>query len=87
MFAGNCCFARGDYLQAKEYYNEALQVEASCVEALYNIALACEKLKQRDQALDYLFKFQAIVGLYPKALYKIGQQYEAAGDVNQSMEW
>ena len=62
-------------------------MEASCVEALYNIALACEKLKERDQALDYLFKFQAIVGLYPKALYKIGQQYEAAGDVNQSMEW
>ncbi|XP_028966440.1 intraflagellar transport protein 88 homolog [Galendromus occidentalis] len=84
---GNCCFARGDFLQAKEYYNEALQVEASCVEALYNIALACEKLRERDLALDYLFKFQAIVGLYPKALYKIGQQYEAAGDINQSMEW
>ncbi|OQR70743.1 intraflagellar transport protein 88-like [Tropilaelaps mercedesae] len=75
---GNCCFSRGDFAQAKEYYSEALQVEAGCVEALFNIALSCERLKEREQALDYLFKFQAIVGLYPQALYKIGQQYHQA---------
>lgn len=34
---GNCFFASGDYDKAKEYYQEAYNVEASCTEALFNL--------------------------------------------------
>lgn len=34
---GNCFFASGDYEKAKEYYQEAYNVEASCTEALFNL--------------------------------------------------
>jgi len=31
----------GDYNKAKEFYMEALIIEASCTEALYNLGKAC----------------------------------------------
>ena len=34
---GNCLFVQGDYEKAKEFYNEAVRTEASCVEALFNM--------------------------------------------------
>ena len=37
---GNCLFASGDYEKAREYYQEAYNVEASCTEALFNLGLS-----------------------------------------------
>ena len=37
---GNCLFAGGDYEKAREYYQEAYNVEASCTEALFNLGMA-----------------------------------------------
>jgi len=33
---GNVMFNKGDFEKAREFYNEALQNDSSCVEALYN---------------------------------------------------
>jgi intraflagellar transport protein 88 len=35
----NCYFAERDYEQAKRYYEEALKIDSSCVEALYNLGI------------------------------------------------
>ena len=37
---GNCLFASGDYEKAREYYQEAYNVEASCTEALFNLGMS-----------------------------------------------
>ena len=34
---GNCYYSLGDLEKAREYYQEALNIEASCTDALYNI--------------------------------------------------
>ena len=34
---GNCCFQKGEFSKAKEYYATALEIDASCVEAIYNL--------------------------------------------------
>ena len=39
MNKGNCLFASGDYEKAREYYQEAYNVEASCTEALFNLGM------------------------------------------------
>ena len=33
----NCFFADKDFEKAKQYYEEALKIDASCIEALYNL--------------------------------------------------
>ena len=38
---GNCDFVTGEYEKAKEQYMEALSIEASCVEALFNMGESC----------------------------------------------
>lgn len=34
---GNCCYKREDFEKAREHYIAALDIDASCVEALYNL--------------------------------------------------
>lgn len=34
---GNCCFKKKDYEKAKEHFLAALDIDASCVEALFNL--------------------------------------------------
>jgi intraflagellar transport protein 88 len=34
---GNCYFADKEFEKAKHYYEDALKIDASCVEALYNL--------------------------------------------------
>lgn len=34
---GNCCYAQQDYDKARYYYEEALNIDAGCVEALHNL--------------------------------------------------
>jgi len=68
---GNCCFKHEDYERAKEYYKEALTNESTCVEALYNLALAYKKLSQLDKALDCLFKFNSLIPNHVHVLFQI----------------
>ena len=37
LYKGNCCLRKNDVEKAKELYIIALENDASCVEALYNL--------------------------------------------------
>ena len=49
---GNCVFQQGHFDKAQEYYHEALSVEATCSEALYNLGLVHMKLGQYQESLE-----------------------------------
>lgn len=68
---GNCCFKKDDYERAKGYYKEALTIESTCVEALYNLALTYKKLNQLDKALDCLFRLNSLISGHVHVLYQI----------------
>ena len=58
---GNCHYQRGDLEKAKELYVVALDNDASCVEALYNLGL-CNKgesinIDSQKEALQELAHF------------------------------
>ena len=57
----NCSFEKGDVEKARELYNVALENDASCVEALYNLGLCNKKLALYEDALECFFKLQTIV--------------------------
>lgn len=48
---GNCLFLKEEYEQAKEYYLEAIGVEADCVEAIYNLGLVNCRIDMHIEAL------------------------------------
>ena len=45
----------------RELYSVALENDASCVEALYNLGLCNKKLGMYEDALEVFFKLQTIV--------------------------
>lgn len=72
---GNCLYAQGQYQSACGYYQEALSVEATCSEALYNLGLVYKKLVDYSSALSCFTKLHTIFKGLPQVLYQIGDMY------------
>ena len=48
---GNCLFINEDYDRAKEFFLEAIGVEADCIEAIYNLGLVYNRLGYYNESL------------------------------------
>ena len=48
---GNCLFVAGNLEKAKDYFLEAIGIEATSIEAIYNLALVYKHLGHYEQAL------------------------------------
>ncbi len=72
---GNCLFSMHKYNEAKGHYQEALSVEATCSEALFNLGLTFKRLGDLPSALECFNKLQAIFKNLPQVLYNIADMY------------
>ncbi|KAK3741791.1 hypothetical protein QZH41_001560 [Actinostola sp. cb2023] len=72
---GNCLYSQGEYEKAREFYQEAYNVEATCTEALYNLGLVYKKLGQYEDALDCFTKLHAILRNHPQVIYQLANLY------------
>ena len=61
----------------------ALENDASCVEALYNLGLCNKKLGLYEEALEGFFKLQSIVRNHSEVVYHIANIFELMGDFDQ----
>ena len=84
---GNCFFADQEYERAKHYYEDALKIDASCVEALYNLGLTYNKLGMHEQALDKFHKFQAMQFSNTHIYSKIAEVHTKKGEYDQAEDW
>lgn len=48
---GNCLYNLEDYDRAKEFFLEAIGVEADCIEAIYNLGLVYKRLNYYNESL------------------------------------
>src|SRR5438309_9567624 len=58
--SGNALFDKGNYTDAITYYDSALQINSTDINALYNKALALDNLDRLDEAITYYDKVLAI---------------------------
>lgn len=72
---GNCLFSQERFEEACEYYQEALSVEATCTEALYNLGLTYKRLGDLNSAFECFTKLQTIFKNLPQVLYQIANMY------------
>ncbi|KXJ23694.1 intraflagellar transport protein 88 homolog [Exaiptasia diaphana] len=84
---GNCLYAQGEFEKAREFYQEAYNVEATCTESLYNLGLVYKKLGQYEDALDCFTKLHAILRNHPQVIFQLANLYELLEDMNQATEW
>ena len=48
---GNCLYNNEDYDRSKEFFLEAIGVEADCIEAIYNLGLVYKRLSYYNESL------------------------------------
>jgi len=58
---GNTLFINEDYDRAKEFFLEAIGVEADCIEAIYNLGLVYKRLGYYNESLQAFEKLHTII--------------------------
>ena len=84
---GNCLAAKGDGEVARQCYLEAIGVEASCVEAIYNLGLINLRLGHHDEAQRCFEKLHTINPNNPEVIFQIANLHERQMNVHGAVKW
>lgn len=84
---GNCLFIHEDFDRAKEFFLEAIGVEADCVEAIYNLGLVYKRLGYYSESLQAFEKLHTIIPNSYEVVYQIAHVYELIGMRRQALKW
>jgi len=70
-----------------EFFREALNVEATCCQALYNLGLVYKKLGRTQDALETFLKLHTILKNAPEVIWHLADLYDKVDDFDQAIEW
>lgn len=84
---GNCLYNNEDYDRAKEFFLEAIGVEADCIEAIYNLGLVYKRLSYYNESLQAFEKLHTIIPNSYEVIYQIAHVYELIGMRRQALKW
>jgi intraflagellar transport protein 88 len=84
---GNCFFALDDFISAKELYIEALGIDSTHFEALYNLGLTNTRMGLIVDAKVAFEKLHNIITNDPRVLYHVANMYEQSDNNHAAMKW
>jgi len=84
---GNCLFVNEDYDRSKEFFLEAIGVEADCIEAIYNLGLVYKRLGYYNESLQAFEKLHTIIPNSYEVIYQIAHVYELIGMRRIALKW
>ena len=85
---GNALVERdGELERAKEYYLEAIGVEADCVEAIFNLGLVNRQLGCVGEAIQAFEKLHTLVPSSPEVLHHLALLHEAQGSYEAASKY
>ncbi|CAF1251703.1 unnamed protein product [Rotaria sp. Silwood1] len=84
---GNCCFVQGDYDKARYYYEEALNIDAGCVQALHNLILTLINSNQYQRVKDYLHKYTVIQPENTQVFCLMAKVLQQTNDLDHAKSW
>lgn len=84
---GNCLFISGDYALAKDFYLEAIGVQADCVQSIFNLGLTNVQLGLPEEAIRAFEKMHKITPNNPAVIYQIADIYELQGKPQEAIKW
>lgn len=84
---GNCLLLRGELDMAKQFFLEAIGVEADCVEAIFNLGLVNIRMGSLQEAHQAFEKLHTIIPHNPEVIYHIASLYEQNGDLHNAIKW
>lgn len=72
---GICHYLNKEYPEAKEFFIEALENEADCAQAMYNLGLTTKAMGQYHEALSAFKKLYSLIPESIEVLYELGSVY------------
>ena len=72
----NIHFRKEDYVKAKEYFLEAIDMQSDCIEAIYNLGIVNFRMEAIYEAIQAFEKLNSVVTNIPEVLHKIAKFYE-----------
>lgn len=78
-----------DLVAAKGYFENALEIDAMCFEAIYNLGLVCKRMGDFNGSLVWFRKLHAMASHshHPHVVYQMAAAYELLGDTSGALEW
>eukprot|EP00746_Dinoflagellata_sp_MGD_P165498 gnl/MRDRNA2_/MRDRNA2_94806_c0_seq1.p1 gnl/MRDRNA2_/MRDRNA2_94806_c0~~gnl/MRDRNA2_/MRDRNA2_94806_c0_seq1.p1 ORF type:complete len:835 (+),score=212.77 gnl/MRDRNA2_/MRDRNA2_94806_c0_seq1:95-2599(+) len=84
---GNCLFMNEEFEHAKEVFLEAIGVNASCLEAIYNLGLVNMHMGRYQEAILAFDKLQSITHDSCEVMWQLGDVHEKLGNNAKAQEW
>ncbi|KZR99911.1 Intraflagellar transport protein 88, partial [Daphnia magna] len=84
---GSYSLRRSDFNKAKDFILCALDNDAACVEALYNLGLTYRSTNQVEKSMEQFVKLQMVLRHQPEVLFQIANLNEDLGNDEQAIEW
>ena len=84
---GNCLFVNGDFATAKDLYLEAIDIQADCSQAIFNLGLANAQLGLAEEAIHAFKKVHGITPNDPQVIFQIADIYELQGRSHDAIKW
>lgn len=84
---GNCLALHGKVDVAKQFYLEAIGVEAGCVEAMYNLSLANIRMGNQSDSFQALHKLHQIIPHSPEVVHQIAALHESRDEHRPALKW
>lgn len=84
---GNRLFVRNDYKGAIEFYLEAIHIDSSNFEAIYNLGLAYSRRGLYSEALQSFQKLHLQHASNPRVLYQIANISAQSNDKESAVKW
>jgi len=84
---GNNLYITEKYSEAKELYLEAIGVDSTNFEAIYNLGLANKRLGLTSEAVQAFEKLHSIITNDPRVLHHVASLYEHNGDLSSAIKW
>lgn len=87
--SGTCEMIKEDLEKAKGYFENAIEIDAMCFEAIYNLGLVCKRIGEFQTSLTYFRKIHAMAAHshHPHVIYQLANLYELIGDTSGALEW
>ncbi len=81
---GNDFFKKNSLQRAKSEYQKAVKLFPRHLDALYNLAIVCERLDQKDEAIGIYKQYLDIQPRDPDAWTQLGVLYDATGKTDDA---
>lgn len=80
-------YSRGEFRSAESFFEEALTMDATLFEALFNLALTYKQQNRYPEALNVFLKLHILLPTSVQVFYQLADLYDRMDDIQNAREW